>query len=746
MHALALRACPLRLCTSRAGLAAGTADAYDVKATPKVPEVARPAGLRRHRGTGTATTHRDRRHPGPGRGARPRGITATLKRDRQGRTVRQRRRARPPRRLLRRLPPVLGPHLRRPRGPQDKPAAQDALPGAARARDRAPRHRQAGDHRPHDQGVPILALKVTNNARTTPDGSRPAVLYSANQHAREWITAEVDRRLPTCSSTTTPTRTTARATRATHRGTAAWTAKIATRAVVRARREPGRLPLHVHHRQPPVAQEPARQQRRRPDHAPATASTRTATSPTMGLRQRGLLDDPSSETYRGPARLRARDPGDATACSTASLRVPGQLPLGGSCCSTPGLAGRRPRRPDDAALSTALTGNDDNPAVPASTRALAPSSTRPTARPTDYALRQYGTLAYTPSSTADGPSSDRRRAADCGCGFVFPDDEAACRPSSRRTCRSRSTSRSSATNPANPVSHLGNTAPTSSRRRRFARLLRRPADRRGRRQARPRRRHAAATGSTAAATQTAPTRRVGRRRALRRRDRRLLPPHARRGDRRRARATTSRSGSRSRGKERESFTYRSRATSRNARARDRRREDYTGAARRATRTRTRAELPLLHRRAGRQRHRLRRLRRRRAAAARRRIALGVLGHYEAVIWYTGDDISPASRAAGRHRPSRLAHGRDAGGPRLPQRGRPLLYTGKNARGRAAGPATRTTRPAEPPVLQTGGRRPAAGQRRSPSRDCAVLNDDFLQYWLGAYVHINAANDADGVTA
>ena len=44
-------------------------------------------------------------------------------------------------------------------------------------------------------GVPILALKVTKDARTTPDGQRPAVLYSSNQHAREWITAESNRRL-----------------------------------------------------------------------------------------------------------------------------------------------------------------------------------------------------------------------------------------------------------------------------------------------------------------------------------------------------------------------------------------------------------------------------------------------------------------------------------------------------------------------------------------------------------------------
>ncbi|MEU3773908.1 M14 family zinc carboxypeptidase [Streptomyces sp. NPDC032472] len=45
------------------------------------------------------------------------------------------------------------------------------------------------------QGKDILALKVTKNARTTRDGGKPAVLYMSNQHAREWITPEMTRRL-----------------------------------------------------------------------------------------------------------------------------------------------------------------------------------------------------------------------------------------------------------------------------------------------------------------------------------------------------------------------------------------------------------------------------------------------------------------------------------------------------------------------------------------------------------------------
>src|SRR5688500_8604935 len=44
------------------------------------------------------------------------------------------------------------------------------------------------------RGVPIYAIKVTRNARTVADGSRPAVLYSSVQHAREWLAGETGRR------------------------------------------------------------------------------------------------------------------------------------------------------------------------------------------------------------------------------------------------------------------------------------------------------------------------------------------------------------------------------------------------------------------------------------------------------------------------------------------------------------------------------------------------------------------------
>ncbi|WP_432058985.1 M14 family zinc carboxypeptidase [Streptomyces sp. S1] len=45
------------------------------------------------------------------------------------------------------------------------------------------------------KGQDILALKVSKGAKRTEDGSKPATLYMSNQHAREWITPEMTRRL-----------------------------------------------------------------------------------------------------------------------------------------------------------------------------------------------------------------------------------------------------------------------------------------------------------------------------------------------------------------------------------------------------------------------------------------------------------------------------------------------------------------------------------------------------------------------
>ena len=81
------------------------------------------------------------------------------------------------------------------------------------------------------QGQDIGAVRVTKNVEKAKDGKRPATVYVGAQHAREWITPEMVRRLLDC-----PDRLRHRPADHRHRRH--------DRAVVRARREPRRLRLH----------------------------------------------------------------------------------------------------------------------------------------------------------------------------------------------------------------------------------------------------------------------------------------------------------------------------------------------------------------------------------------------------------------------------------------------------------------------------------------------------------------------
>ena len=58
-----------------------------------------------------------------------------------------------------------------------------------------PRIAQAVDIGRSGQGQPITAVRVSKDVRSLKDGKRPAVVYQAAQHAREWITPEMVRRL-----------------------------------------------------------------------------------------------------------------------------------------------------------------------------------------------------------------------------------------------------------------------------------------------------------------------------------------------------------------------------------------------------------------------------------------------------------------------------------------------------------------------------------------------------------------------
>ena len=148
------------------------------------------------------------------------------------------------------------------------------------------------------QGREIIALKVTQGAKGQKDGSRPASLFMSNQHAREWISVEVNRRL------------------------LRWILdqrKLENpeiiepaqddRAVVHHLGQSGRLPVHLRPRAA-VAEEPPRQQRRWADRGGRRRRPQPQLRRALELRQRGLVDQRVQRDVPWPIpSVRGRDEG-----------------------------------------------------------------------------------------------------------------------------------------------------------------------------------------------------------------------------------------------------------------------------------------------------------------------------------------------------------------------------------------------------------------------------------------------------
>jgi Zinc carboxypeptidase/Immune inhibitor A-like, MAM domain len=109
--------------------------------------------------------------------------------------------------------------------------------------------------------------------------------------------------------------------------------------------------------------------------------------------------------------------------------------------------------------------------------------------------------------------------------------------------------------------------------------------------------------------------------------------------------------------------------------------------------------------------------------------LGVLGHYDAVVWYTANDL--VSRVAGQ--PGGTGAETQANTMMLQVRaylneGGRILYTGRHAGWEFAN-AFVYNPVSTPPLCQTNNLDPAVDD------GCLALSDDFLQYWLGAYIFV-----------
>jgi hypothetical protein len=302
------------------------------------------------------------------------------------------------------------------------------------------------------RGVPIQAVKVTKNARSLPDGRRPAVLYLGAQHAREWITPEMNRRLM-------------------HHvldgyGTDRQIARLVDTT------ELWFLPVANPDGYDFTFTEGNRQWRKnlRDNNRDGKITPGDGVdlnrnfAEKWGYDNEGSSSDPSSETFRGAGpnsepETKALDGllrrvGFETYVnyhSAAELLLYGV----GWQVSTPS--------PDDQ-IGIALAGDDAKPAVPGYDPDISAELYTTNGDTDGHAEARYGALGFTAEmSTCTTISAidpdDQWRPEDCASVFTFPDDEKLIADEVAKNVPFALSVAQSAKDPANPVSVVGRSTP-----------------------------------------------------------------------------------------------------------------------------------------------------------------------------------------------------------------------------------------------------------------------------------------------
>lgn len=284
------------------------------------------------------------------------------------------------------------------------------------------------------QGREIIAVKVTQSANELPDGSRPAVLYSSTQHAREWISTEVNRRL--LNHFVDRFKANDKDVKDLLKNTELWFMLVANpdgyqysfdterlwRKNLRDNDGNGQITVGD-------GVDPNRNFGEHFDYDNEGSSTATA-----------------SETYRGP--FAASEPETRAMQGLLDRIKPkfqsnwhstGQWILYPQSWQTGSPEADNP-------IYVALAGTDANPAIEGFDPGISADELYVTNGDTnDYADARNGTVSFTPEL---GEGCD-------GCGFVFPDDEALVEAEFQRTLPFSLSLARSAPDPANPKSAAG---------------------------------------------------------------------------------------------------------------------------------------------------------------------------------------------------------------------------------------------------------------------------------------------------
>jgi hypothetical protein len=284
------------------------------------------------------------------------------------------------------------------------------------------------------QGREIVALKVTRDAGKVADGTRPAAMYAATQHAREWISTEVVRRLlhqfvdnygrDAHVTSLVDTRE-------------LWFLPVANPDGYQYTFDTERLwrkNLHDNDGDGQITgADGVDPNRNFPEH--------------WNYDNEGSASELSSETYRGTAPKSEQE----TKAYTGLLdRIKPKFLInyhsyGPLILYTFGWQVQTPTA--DNPIYLALSGTEARPAIEGFDPGVSADLYTTNGETTDYAHAVDGTLAWTVELDEGIP----------GSGFVFPDDPALVQQEFLKNLPFALDVADSAPNPAQPVSHLGNT-------------------------------------------------------------------------------------------------------------------------------------------------------------------------------------------------------------------------------------------------------------------------------------------------
>jgi len=283
------------------------------------------------------------------------------------------------------------------------------------------------------QGREYIALKVTQGARGIRDGARPAALYVSTFHAREWISTEVNRRL------------------------LHWYIdqfRADNKEIKRLLKDTELWFVLVHNPdgyQYTFDVERLWRKNLRDNDGNGITDNTDGVDPNRNFPEHWNYDDEgsnsqlSSETYRG---LTPASEPETEALIGLFDRIPFRFAIsyhsfGQLLLYTQGWQFNTPSADDP--IYVALSGNDVNPAIADFNPGVGADLYTTNGEFTDWAHGEKGTLAWTPE-LSEGCD---------GCGFVFPDDEALIQGEFDRNLQFAVNVARSALDPDDPVTNTG---------------------------------------------------------------------------------------------------------------------------------------------------------------------------------------------------------------------------------------------------------------------------------------------------